>query len=218
MSNINSSRKPKTKPAVPKFLCEFKLYSGMISSTTVIIIVPAAKANIIGIKSESIFDRSTPIIPPMGSRSPGIDPSKNDFRFEYFSFLKGIDRANPSIEFCNTMDKDNATAPAKLPRFSDLVREKAIPMEIPSIKFLKAEDKMSNTFFFEDIVIGSCIFKIILDMNLSNNLRKIAPNMKPKDIPSKLFNLFLDNSVAGIISDHIDDEIMIPAVKPKNIL
>ena len=37
-------------------------------------------------------------------------------------------------------------------------------------------------------------------------------------MPNKLFSLFSDNSVAGIINDHIDDEIIIPAVKPKNIL
>ena len=123
-----------------------------------------------------------------------MDPIKNDFKFEYFSFLKGIDRANPSGKFWSTIDRDNAIAPAKLPKFSDLVNENAIPIEIPSIKFLRADDKMSR------------------------NLSKIAPNIKPNDMPNKLFSLFSDNSVAGIINDHIDDEIIIPAVKPKNIL
>lgn len=147
-----------------------------------------------------------------------MDPIKNDFKFEYFSFLKGIDRANPSGKFWSTIDRDNAIAPAKLPKFSDLFNENAIPIEIPSIKFLRADDKMSRNFFLADNVTGRFILSIILDINLSSNLSKIAPNIKPNDMPNKLFSLFSDNSVAGIINDHIDDEIIIPAVKPKNIL
>lgn len=73
-------------------------------------------------------------------------------------------------------------------------------------------------FFFRDMDMSRLFFKIIDDINLSINLKDKAPKMKPKVMENKLFSLLFDNSVAGMSNDQIEDEIIIPAVNPKNIL
>lgn len=219
ISNINNSIKPNIKPMVPWFLDLFELHSGINSSITTIIIVPAANESIKGRRETILFAKIIPSIPPNGSSNPGMDPITNDFSVEILSFFNGMEREKPSGKFCSTIAIDKVIAPARLPvRFWELLKEKAIPIEIPSIILRSAEDKIIRDFFFRDMDIGRLFFKIIHDINLSVNLNDKAPKMKPKVMENKLVSLLSDNSVAGMSNDQIEDEIIIPAVKPKNIL
>lgn len=66
--------------------------------------------------------------------------------------------------------------------------------------------------------IGRLFLKIMDDINLSINLNDRVPKIKPKVMENKLVSLLSNNSVDGMSNDQIEDEIIIPAVKPKNIL
>lgn len=211
--------KPKIKPMVP-WVLEFPVeYSGINSSITTIIIAPAANDNINGKKFMILFDNNIPNNPPIGSKKPGMDPIKKAFKDWKFSFLRGIDRENPSGKFCKIIEIDKVTAPLKLPfRFWELINEKAIPIEIPSIKFLSADDKIMRYFFLRDGDIGNLFLKIFKNISLSIDFSENAPNINPKVIETILIELLFSNSVAGISKDQMEDEIIIPDVKPKNIL
>ena len=186
---------------------------------TTIIIAPAAKDKISGKRGWILFDKIIPIIPPIGSNKPGIEASKKDFMVDIRSFLRGIDRENPSGKFWSAIDKDNVIAPAKLPNEPCIeLREKAIPIEIPSIVLRRADERIMRVFFFIDEEIGEIFLIIIEDINLSTNLKDKVPSRNPIVIRNRLLILLLDNSVAGISSDQIADDIIIPDMNPKNIL
>lgn len=99
-----------------------------------------------------------------------------------------------------------------------MINEKAIPIEIPSIKFLSADDKIMRYFFLRDGDIGNLFLKIFKNISLSIDFSENAPNINPKVIETILIELLFSNSVAGISKDQMEDEIIIPDVKPKNIL
>lgn len=210
---------PNIKPNVPWFLYLPVEYSGINSSTTTIIIAPAANESMNGRKFIILFDNNIPKKPPIGSRKPGIDPIKNDFKCEIFSFLSGIDKEKPSGKFCKAIDIDNVIAPPRLPfKFWKFINEKAIPIEIPSIKFLNADDKIIRYFFLRDKDIVNLFLDIIEDINLSIDFNDKVPEIKPKVIEKIFIELLFNSSVAGMSNDQIDDEIIIPDVKPKKIL
>lgn len=148
ISNINNSIKPNIKPIVPWFLDLFELYSGINSSITTIIIVPAANESIKGRREIILFAKIIPNIPPNSSINPGIDPIINDFSVEIRSFFNGIEIEKPSGKFCSTIAIDKVIALARLPvRFWELLKKKAIPIDIPSIIFRNVEDKIIMDFF-----------------------------------------------------------------------
>lgn len=204
---------------MPYSLEFFELYSGISSSTTTIITAPAANDKISGRRGWILFDRITPIIPPIGSNKPGIDANKKDFIVGIRSFLRGTDRENPSGKFCNTIDKDNVIAPAKLPgELCIELSEKAIPIEIPSTVLRSADERIIRVFFFMEEEIGELFLIIIYDINLSTSLKDNVPSKNPIVIKNRLLILLLYNLVAGISKDQIADDIIIPDMNPKNIL
>lgn len=172
-----------------------------------------------GKKFMILFDSIIPNNPPIGSKKPGIDPMKNDFTDEIFSFLSGSDKENPSGKFCKIIDMDNVIAPPKLLFKSwKFINEKAIPIDIPSIRFLSADDKTIKYFFLSDDGMTNLFFDIIDEINLSINFNDNVPRMNPKVIEKIFDKLLFNNSVDGINKDQIDEEIIIPDVNPKNIL
>lgn len=195
------------------------LYSGISSLTTTVIIDPAVNDRITGKIKIILLDNITPNIPPIGSIIPGNAPVTKDLNFDSPSFLRIIDKENPSGKFCRIIAMDKVKEPAKLPlKLLLFIKEKAIPIEIPSIKFLKDEDRIIKDFFLRDEDNFKLFFNIIDNIILSMNLKDRVPIINPAVIYIILVNLFCESSVAGISKDHIDEEIIIPDINPKNNL